>query len=48
MGSTGVSGNSGLAKVVTGFWVVPELYDNFPDDETSKTMQYANEFKDPI
>ena len=45
MGSTGVSGNSGLAKVVTGFWVVPELYDNIPNHEADETMQNTNELR---
>ena len=45
MGLTGVIGNSGLAKVVTGFSVVPELYDKSPDFEASKTMQNAIELK---
>ena len=45
MGSTGVSGISGLAKVVTGFRVVPELYDKSLNSEADKTMQNTNEFK---
>ena len=45
MGSTGVSGISGLAKVVTGFWVVPELYDKIPYHEADETMQNTSEFK---